>query len=260
MKGKYFYLDWYRLIRSKGLLYGSLAVFASYIVLFYIGGNRLDIFYICWEISTISPSVILLSACTIPYAHAFASDMEHSFIRSNVVRGNIWLYVLSKVVMIVASSVWSMITGLFLFISLKSLQYPLSVGSMTDNSPLAYYANYDMFGQCLIEGHVVLYLLFSAAYWGLLGGIMGICSAYLSLYVRNKAFIIAVPMVLYYFQANYIKYWLKLPACFNLTNIFRSELGAFGSRGYSFFYGIGVTVLFMALFTVLIRSKIWREL
>lgn len=254
----YFKMDIYRLWHSKKILLGIVLVYAAMMLNSFLLPKSIDVLFIYFTIRTFSSSVLVYIGCAAPFATAFAEDFEYKFISPQIVRGTVGLYALSKVLVCFFSAVFCMISGVLLFVWTYSFKYPLC--DVTTNI-FEFYVVHDVFGGLLASGHYLSYFTASACLTGMLGGLLGLIAMYLSLFLKNKLFVISIPMMAHYFVDNYILNWLKLPAYFSPVYTFSSEMGAWELTPIkSILYAYYVTITGIVLFTLLIAKKIRKEL
>lgn len=256
-KPNYFKADLYRLRHSGRFCTGMLLVYAALMFNSLIWGRSLDVLIIYFGIRTFSTHVLVYIGCVFPFATVFAEDMEHKSVFWQIGRGSVPAYVLSKVSLCFTSSVFSMAGGTVLFVLTCHLKYPLCD---TSTNIFEFYVSQDIFGFLLASGHHMLYFMASACLIGMFGGLLALISMYLSLFLKNKLFVICFPMMGHYFIDNYIINWLQLPAYFSPVYTFNSEAGAWDDPLTSFLYACSVSLMGIAIVTLFITSKIRKDL
>lgn len=123
-----------------------------------------------------------------------------------------------------------------------------------------FYITQDVFRNILAEGHPVLYFAASSALTGMLAGLLSLFAMYLSLFIKNRLFVVCVPMIAHYFVDNYIVNWLKLPDWLSISYTFTSEIKMWQNSYISVLYACGMAGVGIGLFTVLITKKIRKGL
>lgn len=258
IRSNYFKTDIYRLWHSGRLFLGAALVYVAMMFNSLLYFRSVDVLLLYFRTRVLSTTVLVYIGCAVPFATVFVEDFNRKYAVPQVVRGKVPFYVLSKVLMCFISSILSMAVGMTLFVFTYSFKYPLCV---VGTSIFDFYASHDIFGGLLTSGHYMLYFLASACLTGMFGGLLSILAMYLSLFVKNKLYVISIPMIAHYFIDNYILNWLKLPYYFSPVYIFSSEMGAWEySSVKSVLYACGVSAVGIVVFTLLITKRVGKEL
>lgn len=215
----YFKTDCYRAFFSARF-YGAVAVVMAVSLvsaLGYFGGCVINGFhYMSWR----STYVLVYAAAAIPFAGVFVEDGLHKFSYPSIARGNLKGYAWSKILTGFFSAALTVGIGSLLFCCMVHIRMPWNT---LDGETLARYENYCCFGFLLKRGMFRLYFFCYALMRGLLAGILAVLSQWLSLYVENRLFAIALPMSAYYFLVNY------LPRPFNIYELFEASVNIAGT-------------------------------
>ena len=149
------------------------------------------------------------------------------------------------------------VLGVLLFVLILSFRYPLL---SEKNAFLPDRLTWSNFGFLLHDGTALLYFICAAWMCGLLGGIFALLSAYLSLYERNRLFIICAPVIGVYFINNFLTDTLHLPDAANILAIFDAEQAIFEARWLNIAYAVVVALAAFLVIGALTEKKIEREI
>lgn len=192
--------------------------------------------------------LISFSFCAFVYATAFCEEMNHKYIRYNVIRGNLKSYVAAKAVAIYLSSLFTMFLGTFLFLLICRMQIPWTDWGSANYGVL--YAG--CYANILKGNHPLLYCLMLSVHLGLLAGFLSLIAALCSVYISNRILILVAPIFAW-----------RLLAEININgySIYDFE-GAkvFDADWKTFLYLFGITVLGACLVTVGIYKSIKQKL
>lgn len=143
--------------------------------------------------TNMSGALITYVFCAFPYAFVFGQDMEHKYIRYQLIRGDLKSYVLSKSVVIYLSSVITMICGTLLFLLLcrTQLQWVSLETVAQDISKVGCYES------VLKGGHYLIYCLLYALHMGILSGFLSLFAAFCSIYITNRVMVLVLPVLLF---------------------------------------------------------------
>ena len=147
-----------------------------------------DVFHRFSLASALSGSMLLYVFCMLPFAMVFCEDMEHRYVRYQIIRGNLIEYVVSKVTVIYISSVLVYVFSSMLFVASCRIQLPWVVPG---HSYLSF-----RFGELIENGYYWLYYLVTALQRGFLAGALSVMTAFLSLFSINKLMAMALPVCL----------------------------------------------------------------
>jgi hypothetical protein len=254
---RYFRTDLYRLWYSGKLFLGIVLVYIAVMANSFLWGRSVDVLLLHFGIRTFSTYQLTYIGCAVAFAPVLSEDMEHRFIYLQAGRGTVRRYTLSKVLVCFVSSVICMVSGTLLFVLTYRFRYPFC----DFTTPVyEFYITQDVFRNILAEGHPVLYFAASSALTGMLAGLLSLFAMYLSLFIKNRLFVVCVPMIAHYFVDNYIVNWLKLPDWLSISYTFTSEIKMWQNSYISVLYACGMAGLGIGLFTVLITKKIRKGL
>lgn len=253
----YFRADLYRLLHSGKLWLGMGIVYITMMINSFLWGRSLDVLLIYFGIRTFSTYQLAYIGCAVAFAPELSEDMEHRYVYPQVCRGEVRKYTISKVLVCFISSVLCMVTGTVLFVLTYRLRYPFCD---VTTSVYDFYIARDVFRNVLAAGHPILFFAASASLSGMLAGLLSLLAMYLSLFIRNRLFVVCVPMIGHYFVDNYIVNWLKLPDWLSISYIFTSEIKLWQNPYFSVLYSWGIACAGIILFTALIEKKIGKGL
>ena len=159
-----------------------------------------------WQLSVLNsyyyviysmPFLLTLIFTTFAFGNCFCEDIEHSYIRFQVIRGNLQLYVISKVIVISLSAVFTMMMGMLLFVLVLRMNFPwidLAEGTF---ETLAEYGSFRLF---LENGNYIVYFIFCGIQYGLLAAVLAVAAALFSLLYHDALFVLSVPLIVRYLR------------------------------------------------------------
>lgn len=201
------------------------------------------------------PFLLTLIFTTFAFGHCFCEDIEHSYIRFQVIRGNLQLYVISKVIVISLSAVFTMMMGMLLFVLVLRMNFPwidLAEGTF---ETLAEYGSFRLF---LKNGNYIVYFLFCGIQYGLLAAVLAVTAALFSLLYHDVLFVLSVPLIVRYL----IQYYSDLLPGYDQLNpnaIYDISYNVWDHDWLSFAYAGGVSVLAIVLLGMAIFQMIKRQ-
>lgn len=201
------------------------------------------------------PFLLTLIFTTFAFGHCFCEDIEHSYIRFQVIRGNLRLYVISKVIVISLSAVFTMMMGMLLFVLVLRMNFPwidLAEGTF---ETLAEYGSFRLF---LKNGNYIVYFLFCGIQYGLLAAVLAVTAALFSLLYHDVLFVLSVPLIVRYL----IQYYSDLLPGYDQLNpnaIYDISYNVWDHDWLSFAYAGGVSVLAIVLLGMAIFQMIKRQ-
>lgn len=214
-----------------------------------------------WQLSVLNsyyyviysmPFLLTLIFTTFAFGHCFCEDIEHSYIRFLVIRGSLRSYVVSKVIVIALSAIFTMMAGMLLFVLLLRMNFPwidLTEGTF---ETLVQYGAFRLF---LENGNYILYFLFCGIQYGLLAAVLAVAAALFSLLYHDALFVLSVPLIVRYF----IQYYSNLLPEYGQLNpnaIYDISYNVWDHDWLSFAYAWGVSVLAIVLLGIAIYKMI----
>lgn len=190
MKAHYIRADMKRLFKNPWLYIGILGVTAG---LFYGQEGRAlrdSVIAAYWISVSLSGLTILYLFCILPFGLVLCEDLEHQFLRCEIIRGDVVRYALCKTGMIYCSAVMTMVLGSGLFALLARTKRPWC----NEEIPIERMFREGAFGWILANGHAFLFILIYAAVLGLLAGTLSVLAAFLSLFISNKVMVVVLPV------------------------------------------------------------------
>lgn len=220
MKTHYICGDMKRLFQNPWFYIGILGVTAG---LFYGQEGRAlrdSVIASYWMSVSLSGLMILYLFCILPFGMVFCEDLEHQFLRYQIVRGNVVRYVVSKTVLIYLSSVLTMVMGTGIFALLARTKRPW----FDETIPTGESLQSGAFGWLIGDGHAFLYILIYASVLGLLAGMLSVLAAFLSLFLSNKVMVVALPVCMLQCWMQFVRHkYLSFYSFHLYTKIFPKD-------------------------------------
>lgn len=246
MKSKTFYFrtDIYRLLTKKETYMGILGVALA---LFLSVGNRNDItesVIYTLLLSTYNAGFVLCFAfCALPYGSIYSDELENYYIRYAVNRGGLKKYVISKMIIIFASAVLVMGMGCILFSWICSWRLP-----WIDEQTFQTLVMSGSYVELLKNGNYIVWVGLYGIQWGLFGGCLALLSSYFSLYIRNKLFVLVMPVLLHQIIIEVGTNTFRTNSVLDPLIIFDARYKLFSSDRYAFLWActFGVCCLIAA--------------
>ncbi len=185
----FFRMDLYRFIKKIYWLAGILGVtfflFFSLETRGFINGNVVRTYLFS---TAMSGHLAIYSFCAYSFAPVFGEDLEHRYIRSSIIRGDLRAYVLSKSLVIYLSSILVMLAGTLLFLFLCRTQVP-----WVDWNADSYGTETRSYGSLLEKDRPLAYCMLYALHMGLLAGMLSLFSAFCSVFITNRTLVLILP-------------------------------------------------------------------
>ncbi len=217
-----------------------------------------------WQLSVLNsyyyviysmPFLLTLIFTTFAFGHCFCEDIEHAYIRFQVIRGSLRAYVISKVIVIALSAVFTMMMGMLLFVLVLRMNFPwidLTEGTFETLS------EYGAFRLFLKNGNYIVYYLFCGIQYGLLAAVLAVAAALFSLLYHDVLFVLSVPLIVWYL----IQYYSDLLPQYEQLNpnaVYDISCNVWDHDWLSFAYAWGVSVLAIVLLGAAIYQMIKRQ-
>lgn len=143
------------------------------------------------------PAMMILVCGAFAFADSLCEDAEHKYMRQQIIRGGVRIYVPARICSIFLSAFVTTALGIFLFTNI--LHFRLAWVEMSGQQ---HYDSLLRSGglRIFLKNHdFKWYFLCYGMQYGLLSGILSLWASYLSLYLSNRMLVLATPVVLYYF-------------------------------------------------------------
>lgn len=254
---KYLKIDFYRMLTSRSFFSAVVGCAMTFFAGYYQTHYSIDIFQSIFFMKMNSYIMILFAFATVAFANVFVEDSENKYWHTEVIRGEIKPYACSKVIVCYCSSIISIVIGIILYISI--LRFRLPFLSENDNLVNTISPN-EGFGNLISQNKIIGYFLVSAVIMGFLSGILSVFSMLVSLYVKNRMFVICVPVIAFYFWSSYFQKLFGNIKYFDLSAIYLGNEKTFSSPIVTFLYAFGLSVLLCVFMGKLIYNKVYREI
>lgn len=189
----YLKMDLKRVIKGYRIYFSVLGVMAALFYALEYRGLRPSVMESFFSAVTLSGITLTYMFCSLPYAFCFCEDLEHNYIRYEVIRGNLLRYVAAKAGVVYLSSVMSLLLGSWLFLFICRIKLPWVIEGRTDLGVLLA----GTYSSWLVQEHYFIYCTLYALQLGLLAGMLSVISSFLSLFISNKVMVIAAPVCIY---------------------------------------------------------------
>ncbi len=193
--------------------------------------------------------------CALPYGSVFCDDLEHHYIRYAVNRGGLWKYVTAKMAVIFLSSVWTMAAGCILFALACSLKLPWLEEQTIRNV---------LFGGSYVglleNGNYIGWAGLYGMQWGLFGGCLSLMSSYLSLFLSNKLFVLAMPVLLYQIIVEVGTNTFRKYSMLDPLLIFDGRYKLFSSDGAVLLWACAVGLCCYVIFCIAVYRKLKKRM
>ncbi|MCI8873127.1 MAG: hypothetical protein HFH51_09790 [Lachnospiraceae bacterium] len=252
----YFFTDLYRLLTRKETY---LSVAGVALTLFFAVGS--------WEelaesviytllLSTYSAGFILSFVfCALPYGSVYSEELENNYIRYAVNRGGLMKYIISKNLVIFLSSVLAMGLGCLLFAVIVSFHLPW-IDAQTYETFISFCGYRDV----LDNGNYVLWVALYGIQWGIFGGCLSLISSWLSLYISNKLFVLAMPALLYQIIVELGANTFRKNSLLDPRIIFDARNNLFSDDVKMFLWAGGAGVLTLTAVTAAVYQKMQKRM
>lgn len=241
------------------------AIFSWKFIIAYLG-VLLSLFLGCVEIHSLTNVLSVVSSVifgislllcfifsSLAYGSCFCEDFENNYFRCELIRGNTKKYVLSKVIIILITSILTIIIGLLLFVTILHLFIPWV--DLSSSSNFHNIVEYGKFKFLLKNYYFIFYFVSLASLIGMLAGILSLISAYVSLYISNRLLILTIPsMSLYFFDG------ILSPMEIYFMDIFTAPSIVVSNTPTTVLIILGVTLLCATILYFAILKKVERKM
>ena len=185
-------------------------------------------------------NILTFVFCMFPFALALSEDMERYYCRYAIIRTGIMRYVFSKTFVTYFSAILCMLAGGGLFIGLSLLRYPWSIPD--DAGSMVGIFGMTVFGQYLTGGNYLAFCLGYLFMKGLLAGMLAVAASYCSLFIRNKAMAVALPVCLVQIAEQFQRIpWINVNMFYPMYGVFFDY--PYLAVWYPVFFSVAVTVM-----------------
>lgn len=256
MKRKTFYLytDIYRLFIKKETYIGIAGIVLA---LFLSIGNKNDIaesVIYTLLLSTYNVGFILFFIfCSLPYGTIYVEELENNYIKYVINRGGLKKYVLSKNIVIFLSSIFVTAVGIILFAWICALKLP-----WIDEQTFQILMSSGSHTTLLKRGSYIAWIGLYGMQWGLFGGCLALISSYLSLYIRNKLLVLAMPILLYQIIIEIGTTTFRKNSMLDPLVIFDARYNLFSNDAGTFLWACTIGIICFAAVNIGIYKKIQK--
>lgn len=227
MKMIYIKSDFKRAFSLKRFLIGSFGVMLIMFFSIYHMTDITSVYTAYTDAIYFIPFMMAMTFCAIPFGGSINEDVEYQYISFMLIRGSAKKYVVSKVIMIYISAIFTMLMGVFCFSIL--IKYQVSWGG-TD---IAEDALLNILGGSTCG---LLYFMIHAVYMGLLAANLVLLSAFVSIFWANKLLIISLPFMAYYLLIYYsMEIFPEFPQL-NIKYMFNPSFNTWNNEVLSFIF------------------------
>lgn len=254
----YLYVDFVRAFTAPGFLVSILGVLLT--LLCGCCGDEISdssVIRLIWYSTFGIQFLFVMIFGAIPYAGSICEDLEYGYIRQILIRGNLKGYCVSKIVIVLMSSICSFITGMLLFVSILRLRI-----QWIDISDSVYQSAIQSgsFREVIKNNHFYLYAFLFSIQLGMLIGILSLVSVYISLYISNKLLVLSIPVMAYYFIVQYTAEIFPKNKMLNINLVYGGTSNLFDNDILSFMYAVFLTIIVSVILACLIYLKLKRRL
>ncbi|MBE5940713.1 MAG: hypothetical protein E7266_10005 [Lachnospiraceae bacterium] len=182
----------------------------------------------------------LMFCCTliiplVPYSCSLCDDVKNGMITSIVIKSGRYRYAIATALAVAISGFVCVFLGETLFMSVCSIFVDICRPERLQNYTFV----------SLMEGKPLLFLFFKIMLKALRGSFFALIALLISVYVKNRYLILALPVLIYYFLSYFGYFYLKLPVYFDVVAIFFAYVfePRSISEGYSILYAFACTLL-----------------
>lgn len=243
----YLRLDINRIIKGNRILFAVAGAVLS--LFFSLEGqfdSQLSVYGTFQYASMAMGFVLLFSFCAYPYAGSLVEDFEKKYIYYQVMRGSMVKYIISKVIVIMLSSIMVMALGCCLFALFYSNICPWKEQDWNaENNKTV------VFGYLLkLDLDFFWYFLYGLQR-GIYSGILSLGAAFLSLYLSNKMFVLIIPVLLNQFLTEIFSLYKGDLLIMRPMVIFNAHFSS-----SSFLWSIFIGIIAMCILGSLIHRRI----
>jgi hypothetical protein len=130
----------------------------------------------------------------LPFAASFCLDWNHQFLKPLLIRANMTLYAISKIIVCALSAFVTIVSGQVLFLLILSLNYPLvDANNVMLESLITGFTH----GELLAQGHNVLYFMHHIIGMSVGAAFFALLAFLVSTRIQNTFVVLASPIILF---------------------------------------------------------------
>ncbi|MFP3155227.1 hypothetical protein LQZ18_12545 [Lachnospiraceae bacterium ZAX-1] len=252
----YIKTDIMRSMRRKNLIPSILGVI---LVLIFSVENTLyatgSVLYVFTNSTDRIGFMITFVFCSYAYGTSFSEDLESSYIRYALIRGNLKRYVCSKVITILFLSIFVMVVGCLLFAFLCRIWLPWHDPYAKENVIAS-----SMFAVLIEHNMVVPWIFLFGFLRGICAGVLTLISSLASLFITNKMLVLAMPALVYqlttdlftgiFSELDFLGFWIT----------FDLQKSIFYNGMHSFLWAVFYALLLSCMMGIAIYKKIGEKI
>lgn len=165
-----------------------------------------SIFNIVLDVSDRAEFLLIFAVAAVPYVGSFVDDFEHKTVYQCIIRCDMRKYVFSRTISIFASSLITVALGVVGYaILLRGMGRPWISDDIIKSYELNGFGFPDLELWFLIEdGYSIIFYIIAGVQFGMLAGIISLCTALLSLFINNKMMTMVAPVIILYIINCYL--------------------------------------------------------
>lgn len=254
---KYLKSDFYRLLTSESVWGAAVGVFFVYILGWFQVSYCPDVFGILYYIKMYSIFILIFAFGVSAFGNTLVEDAEHKYWYLMVQRGKIKPYIWSKMIACFCGAVLSITVGTMMFVLFARVRLPFLA---EHNNIVDIIREHDSFKYFIVHQYILVYFFLTAVKMSFFGGILAIFSMLLSLYVKNRLFVICLPVVGFYFWNNYFYRLFGDNFYIDFNSIYLANGKIFDNSFGCFAYALGLAIALGGLMGMLIETKVEKEI
>ena len=219
-----------------------------------MGYENQDVFSYFIFTMCMMPHMLILSAAEIAYGGSLFEDLEHTFIRSEIMRGNLRSFVVSRVIMIFLSAQCVVAIGTTIFTAILHMLHPWVIKENSGMYEMV--LNNGMFCTLVENEHYFLCFSLWGIIYGVLAGVLAVVSTWISLYIPSRMLMLVSPVVVYYFVEVFVGN--HIIESFDLSLLFTIDYCWTSNTGIAMLVLIAIAVISISFFGYLIYRKLKR--
>lgn len=239
---KYIKVELRRLFTGWEFYISCFGVCAVYLLGSYQASYSQSLFEHYFYIVRLTTTIAVFMFTTMSYVNSILDDEERKYRNLMIQRGNVKGYIHGKLTAICIGAMLTMVIGTILYAIVIGSIYPIV--SEGDRELMSSIAQANIFGEILLSGNVILYIIISSLLRGTLAMIIALVSAIFVNIIKSRMFTIAVPVVVFYFYGLVIKNkYVDMHAIY----LCEGKLFTYTYQNYMYVVAISLTAIILLL-------------
>ncbi len=250
---RYLFIEYRRAFFSYKFIIGVIGVtITHFLSIFKIAGINSSVYNTYITARYFIPFIVSMTFCTMCYAQSLCEDQEHFFLRQLNMRKSLRIYTISKIIVISMTAILAMVLGTMIFVLIVHVKVPWVLqGEILNTDILANFFQRTQF--------FPLYFVTDSLYTGMLAAMISVLAAYISLFWKNKLFVLSIPFMSFFLWNYFIKNLWNEISFLDFGLIFNPSLNLNNNEGVDLVKPIVIYFVVMGVLGLCVYRKLRRS-